>query len=774
MDSPATALPANEPRMEVLVGGACELHLDDGRVLRGDLQPAPTDATHWQLQWPDGTVQDVQRQSALLLRLAVAARPAAHAARRFTLALPALQTLTAQCSGTHSAAHGGLWLDVQLPDGRPEAWLLPTRTLPLLHWLPEAGTPRAVAPRNVAELWAALDRPHARRARHLGQALVDAGLLTPAALARALHAQTDADTHGQPHRPLGELLVAQGVLGAPQLAAALADWMGLPVVDLRDFTPDPEALRRVPRALAERGPVLPLALRDEVLVVAMADPWNQALVDELRFACEARVQPVAAAPEALSSALLRAYGVSVPAALAPGEASPDQVPLPGAGGAPRVGLHDLAAELVASGSSGDDQESVISESDNTLVRMINALITEAVKLRASDIHIETALPPRPVRVRLRIDGELMPCLELPARLRLAMVARLKIMADLDIAEHRKPQDGKISFARFGGPKVELRVVTVPTHAGLEDVVLRLLSGLRPMPLDEIGLAPDNLAALRDTIVKPYGLILICGPTGCGKTTTLHSVMRELNSDQRKIWTAEDPVEIVQDGLRQVQMNPRIGWTFANAMRTFLRADPDVIMIGEMRDEETARIAVEASLTGHLVLSTLHTNSAPESITRLLEIGLDPFMFSDSLLAILAQRLVRRLCPHCRVREPMDAQALAALAQDHAASANGRGEAADTLVERWRQTYGEADGRVFAWRHAGCPRCDHHGYRGRLGLHELMRADDTLREGIRHRAPAAELQAAALRAGMRTLRQDGIEKMLQGLTDLSEVVAATNQ
>jgi type II secretory ATPase GspE/PulE/Tfp pilus assembly ATPase PilB-like protein len=416
----------------------------------------------------------------------------------------------------------------------------------------------------------------------------------------------------------------------------------------------------------------------------------------------------------------------------------------------------------------------VSESDNTLVRMINALIGEAVRLRASDIHVETAPAPRPVRVRLRVDGELVPCLELPSRLRYAVVARLKIMAELDIAEHRKPQDGKISFARFGGPKVELRVVTVPTHNGLEDVVLRLLSGLRPMPLDEIGLDEANLALLRETVAKPYGLVLICGPTGCGKTTTLHSVLRELNTDRRKIWTAEDPVEIEQEGLRQVQMNPRIGWTFAKAMRTFLRADPDVIMIGEMRDEETARIAVEASLTGHLVLSTLHTNSAPESITRLLEIGLDPFMFSDSLLAILAQRLVRRLCPHCRVAEPMSPDALVALAHDYSASAGGHGPAQDELLARWQARHGDADGQVRAWRHQGCVQCDHQGYRGRLGLHELMHADDTIREGIRHRAPAAELQAAALHAGMRTLRQDGIEKMLQGLTDLPEVIAATNQ
>ncbi|MBL8341434.1 MAG: Flp pilus assembly complex ATPase component TadA [Rubrivivax sp.] len=616
-------------------------------------------------------------------------------------------------------------------------------------------------------------------------ALVDAGQISPKALAQALQEQADRRERGEPHMLVGQLLVQAGALRAQQLAVALSDWMGVPMVDLREFTPEPAALQRVPRALAERAQALPLAERDERLVVAMADPWNRALLEELRFAAGARIQPVAAAPQALAAAVLRAYGVVVPALGAEpfdGAAAAGAGPAVPAVAALRTDLRELAAELAAAGSGGDDEQRV-AESDNTLVRMVNALITEAVRLRASDIHIETAPPPRPVRVRLRIDGELVPCLELPARLRYALVARLKIMAELDISEHRKPQDGKIPFARFGGPKVELRVVTVPTHGGLEDVVLRILSGLKPMPIDDIGLAPANLAALREVIAKPYGLVLICGPTGCGKTTTLHSVLRELNTDKRKIWTAEDPVEIVQEGLRQVQVNSRIGWTFAQAMRTFLRADPDVVMIGEMRDEETARIAIEASLTGHLVLSTLHTNSAPESITRLLEIGLDPFMFSDSLLAILAQRLVRRLCPHCRVGEPLSDEALAALAADYLASAGGHraegsaegsAESSAELVARWRAEHGDAQGRVRQWRHAGCVHCEHHGYHGRLGLHELMRADDAVRESIRHHAGAAELQAQALAAGMRTLRQDGIEKMLQGLTDLPEVLAASNQ
>jgi type II secretory ATPase GspE/PulE/Tfp pilus assembly ATPase PilB-like protein len=807
--------PRTEPRIEVLVGGACELHIDDGRVLRGELQPAPHEGHDYHLR-SDGDVQRVPRAGVRLLRLATPRRvrpagwsePAEGGAtgRPLAIALPSLQALTVSCTGSHSAPHGGLWLDVQLPDGAGETWHVPPRSLPLLRWLGR-GAARPAAPRNVAELWAALDRPPQRHARHLGMALVDAGRISPKALAQALQEQSERRERGEPHLLIGQLLVRRGALGPEQLAVALADWMGVPMVDLRDFAPEPAALERVPRALAERAQALPLAERDERLVVAMADPWHRALLDELRFASGVRIQPVAAAAPALAAALLRAYGVMLPAAgvmptsgaSAAGPGGDSQAPhamtmlqagvahedpplelslSPLSPLALRTDLHELAAELVTAGSAADDQERVTSESENTLVRAVNALITEAVRLRASDIHIETAPPPKPVRVRLRIDGELVPCLELPARLRHALVARLKIMAELDIAEHRKPQDGKIPFARFGGPKVELRVVTVPTHGGLEDVVLRLLSGLEPMPIDHIGLSAPNLAALREVIARPYGLVLICGPTGCGKTTTLHSVMRELNTGKRKIWTAEDPVEIVQEGLRQVQVNPRIGWTFAAAMRTFLRADPDVVMIGEMRDEETARIAVEASLTGHLVLSTLHTNSAPESITRLLEIGLDPFMFSDSLLAILAQRLVRRLCTQCRSGEPMSDEVLRALADEYVASAHrspggAGGGGADEVIMRWRADHADAQGRVRQWRHQGCVHCEHHGYRGRMGLHELMRADDAVREGIRHHLGAAELQAAALAGGMRTLRQDGIEKMLQGLTDLPEVLAASN-
>jgi type II secretory ATPase GspE/PulE/Tfp pilus assembly ATPase PilB-like protein len=585
--------------------------------------------------------------------------------------------------------------------------------------------------------------------------LIERGLIDAATLRRALLAQERT----LPHRLLGQLLVDAGAFSPAQLNGALSEWLGVNEVDLRLLTPAAEALERLPRAIAEREGVLPLMVRGDTLVAAVPDPWDHTLLDQLRFVSELRIVPVIAVPGTLAPAVARAYSSAAPR---PGNAS-----------APRD-THDLAAELAANGPAPAEADSaIVSESDNTLVRLVNRLIGEAIERRASDIHIQSVEPPQPMSVRLRIDGNLVHHLELPASYRFALVARLKIMADLDISEHRKPQDGKIDFARFGGPHVELRIVTVPTRHGHEDVVLRLLSGLKPMPLDSIGLAEPNLAGLRLLMSRPYGLILICGPTGCGKTTTLHSVLREMNTEERNIWTAEDPVEITQAGLRQVQVNARIGWTFAAAMRTFLRADPDVIMIGEMRDEETARIAVEASLTGHLVMSTLHTNSAAESVTRLLEIGIDPFTFADSLLGVMAQRLVRRLCTACRRPEPMADDSLQGLARDYLGGGVSADQGSAALIERWRRQHGDEQGRLRAWHRHGCEQCDGHGYRGRLGLHELLVADERLRLLIHRRAPASELLAAALAGGMVTLRQDGIDKVLAGLTDMSEVIAATN-
>jgi len=611
-------------------------------------------------------------------------------------------------------------------------------------------------------LWQLVSSPHpvVGSAKHLGEALVNAGMVRPAELAEALRLQRQERERGE-HQLTGQLLVKRGALSQDQLRQVIAAWLGDYVVHPGQLEPEAAALALVPRQIAERESVLPLLAREDALVLLMADPRDRVLLDELRFLTQRRIIALSAAPGTLAPAIAKAY------------AAPERPT--DAGGSPRATARELAGTLVDTQPESEAQAGdVVNESDNTLVRLVNSVIAEAIAQRASDIHIETELPPQPVRLRLRIDGELRPYLDLPARYRFAIVARIKIMASMDISEHRKPQDGKIDFSRFGGPPVELRVVTVPTSRGLEDVVLRLLAGAKPLPLDGIGLSSANLVSLRRMVQMSYGLVLVCGPTGCGKTTTLHSVISDINTAGRKIWTAEDPIEITQSGLRQVQVNPRIGWTFAAAMRTFLRADPDVIMIGEMRDEETARIAIEASLTGHLVLSTLHTNSAPESIARLLEIGLDPFNFSDSLLAILAQRLVRRLCTGCRKAEPADAQTLDTLAEQYLASTPDSGPAARAAqIARWRADHGRPDGQVMLWRRTGCAACEQSGYRGRLGIHELMLSDDTIRQHIRHRAPAGEIRHSALAAGMRTLRQDGIDKVLKGLTDMNEVLAATN-
>jgi type II secretory ATPase GspE/PulE/Tfp pilus assembly ATPase PilB-like protein len=624
-------------------------------------------------------------------------------------------------------------------------------------------------PKTPEDLWHLLQNPQssAHGARHLGEALVQSGVITPDQLRLALQTQVEERKLGV-YRQLGRQLVDKGVLSESQLRHVIAGWLGNRVIDARLYHFDQEALALVPRYVAEREAVLPMLAHEDILVVLMADPLDKRLLDELRFMTQRRIVSVLAAPGTLMPSIARAYEPEK------GIAAPN----PSASNT-RSSARDLALDLqTANEGSNEPEADVVSESDNTLVRLINSLIEEAIAQKASDIHIETEPAPKKVKIRFRLDGELSPYLEVESRFRYALVARIKIMAGMDISEHRKPQDGKIDFSRFGGTRTELRVVTVPTTGGLEDVVLRLLAGSKPMPVDRIGLSAHNLTDLRRMAQKPYGLILVCGPTGSGKTTTLHSLISDINTDSRKIWTAEDPIEITQTGLRQVQMNPRIGWTFAAAMRTFLRADPDVIMIGEMRDEETARIAVEASLTGHLVMSTLHTNSAPESVTRLLEIGIDPFNFSDSLLAILAQRLVRRLCQHCVETRPAEEEEIRALATQYLDGVQRVDDHdVDAQIERWKAEHGVDDGqggrylRTFIKK--GCEVCEGRGLKGRLGIYELMLNNDGIRHHIRHRSSAGEIRSAALHDGMRTLRQDGIEKVVAGLTDLSEVIAATN-
>lgn len=434
-------------------------------------------------------------------------------------------------------------------------------------------------------------------------------------------------------------------------------------------------------------------------------------------------------------------------------------------------LADMDGGPIDDGSNDDSLESAAA--DNELVKFVNKVIIDAYNQKVSDIHIEPMPGKFKTGIRFRIDGSLVPYVEVPAHFRQAMVTRLKIMCDLDISERRKPQDGKIKFKKYGPLDIELRVATIPSAGGVEDVVMRILAAGEPIPLEKLGLTAHNKARLEATVSKPYGLFYVCGPTGSGKTTTLHSILKFLNTPDTKIWTAEDPVEITQKGLRQVQINKKAGIDFALVMRAFLRADPDIIMVGESRDKETVSMGVEASLTGHMVFSTLHTNSAPESITRLLDMGMDPFNFADALLGILAQRLAKKLCD-CKQAYVPDAEELRLFAAEYAEElrhsqawkADYAGES-KKMVDKWLQIYGDG-GQLKLYKAVGCEKCNGSGYKGRVGLHELMVADDAVKKLIQERARVAELFSAAVEGGMRTLKMDGMEKVMMGLTDLKMV------
>ena len=422
----------------------------------------------------------------------------------------------------------------------------------------------------------------------------------------------------------------------------------------------------------------------------------------------------------------------------------------------------------------EETVNVSEEVESELVRLVNKVIMDAYRQGVSDIHIEPLPGNGRTSIRFRKDGSLVPYIDISSSYRNALVARIKIMCDLDTSERRKPQDGKIKFNKYGPLDIELRVATIPSSGGVEDVVMRILAAGDAIPLDNLGVLPQNLERLRGAIEKPYGLFFVCGPTGSGKTTTLHSVLQYLNTPDTKIWTAEDPVEITQKGLRQVQVNRKAGLDFATVMRAFLRADPDIIMVGEMRDKETVSIGIEASLTGHLVLATLHTNSAPESIVRLLDMGMDPFNFADALLGILAQRLCKRLCTRCKLAYVPRAEEIEYLLTEFCAELvntaafirDPEGGRAKVLAG-WRERYAQADGSFTLYRAVGCAECNL-GYNGRMGLHELMIGTDKVKQLLQEHARVAELLAAALEDGMLTLKMDGIEKVLQGLVDFRTV------
>ena len=598
-------------------------------------------------------------------------------------------------------------------------------------------------------------------AMKLGELLLEARLITSEQLAEALRLQA-----ANRRRHLGDILVDMGVVTVRQIHMALADKLGIPFVNVREFRVDPLALELLSAGAAARYRALPLVQMGDSLVVAVENPLAMDFVQELRVLTGRIIVPVIANPADLRLRIAKEYA-SLELAAAAVDADTDSMQaLSGAGLGSRdvtqIHVEDLASALARETSAPvetKDNESDARVTDNALVRLVNKIIIDAHTQGASDIHIESNFGKANTRIRFRKDGDLEDYLELQPAYCNALVSRIKIMANLDISEHRHSQDGKIAFGKVGPVPIDLRVAVVPTSNNREDVVLRILGGVEPLPLEELGLPGRDLDELRKMISRSYGLFLVCGPTGSGKTTTLHSVLHHINRPDIKIWTAEDPVEITQSGLRQVQINSRIGWTFAAAMRAFLRADPDVIMVGEMRDAETTRIGIEASLTGHLVFSTLHTNSAAESVVRLLDLGMDPFNFADALIGILSQRLARKLCSKCK-RSHVGSEAEIAELLDEYCAETDLDKAA--VLQQWRKDFA-SDGVLVLYEASGCEAC-RGGYKGRVGVYELLSGTPDVKQLVRSRASVPQIVVAARAGGMRLLRQDAIEQILRGILD----------
>ncbi|MFA5940461.1 MAG: ATPase, T2SS/T4P/T4SS family [Sinimarinibacterium sp.] len=619
------------------------------------------------------------------------------------------------------------------------------------------------------ELKQALQMQKRRPSMKLGDILMETGFISPGQLTVALGFQAN-----NRQRRLGDILIEMGAVTMRQVQMAMSQKLGIPFVDAGLFRLNPLALELVTPSFAFRHQVLALLRLGESLVVAVENPLAMDFAQELRFLTKLTIVPVIANPKELRARIAREYAHIEPVETAGGHDGGDAQIREGQRGADlvRVNVEDLTSELARQASSSrqttEESEPEPRVTDNTLVRLVNKIIMDAHAQGASDIHIESNIGNTSTRIRFRKDGDLEDYLELQPAYRSALVSRIKIMAGLDISEHRHSQDGKIAFSRFGGVPIELRVVIVPTANNLEDVVLRILGGTEPLPLDKLGFSERDLGELTRMVSRSYGLILVCGPTGSGKTTTLHSVLHHINRPDLKIWTAEDPVEITQPGLRQVQIHAGIGWTFAAAMRTFLRADPDVIMVGEMRDVETTKIGIEASLTGHLVFSTLHTNSAAESVVRLLDLGMDPFNFADALIGILSQRLARKLCTRCRKAHVAEDKELQVLAQEYCA---GTKLDPATVVARWHETY-TRDGQLLLHEAVGCEACTG-GYKGRIGVYELLSGTPHVKDLIRARGSVPLVQEAAMEGGMRLLHQDAIEKALSGVIDLASARAASS-
>jgi type II secretory ATPase GspE/PulE/Tfp pilus assembly ATPase PilB-like protein len=610
-------------------------------------------------------------------------------------------------------------------------------------------------------------RPNAR----LGDILIEAGAITQQQLDQALAIQSQ---HRE--RRIGDILIDLGAVSVRLIQFALSDKLGIPYVNVRAFPIGLGVLEMIDTAFAIRHQVLPLLQTPQSLVVAVENPLAVGFLQDLRFQTSMTVDAVIADPQELKERISKEYSALDSRALAKttgGSSTALDGALPGQDASVfRSNVMDLTSQLARETKSAQrSAKDVLSDarvSENTLVRLVNKIIIEAHAQGASDIHIESNAGNAYTRIRFRKDGDLEDYLELPQAYSNSLVSRIKIMAELDISERRHPQDGKIDFGKHGPLAIELRVAVIPTANNLEDVVLRILSASDALPMDQVGFSAPDLAVVKKMISRTFGLMLVCGPTGSGKTTTLHSLLREINRPDLKIWTAEDPVEITQRGLRQVQVNAKIDWTFAAAMRAFLRADPDVIMVGEMRDVETTKIGIEASLTGHLVFSTLHTNSAAESVIRLLDLGMDPFNFADALIGVLSQRLTRKLCPSCKQSRIATDAEINDLLDEYCFNTHlDRND----LLRRWQREYW-TDGHLILRDPAGCEACKD-GYKGRVVVYELLTASAEVKHLIRSRAAVPQVLEVAQREGMVSLRQHALHHVLQGTVDLASARAVAS-
>ncbi len=537
-----------------------------------------------------------------------------------------------------------------------------------------------------------------------------------------------------------EMLTDELKIAKKDIGRSLSKYYRIPFVNYNSNVPIPgELLMGLKVPFMRKNFWVPLCLEEEKVVVAIDNPYDIRKVDDVKalFPGKPIKFCVALKQDILEYVSLFTHDEKEMAA-----------------------IDDIISQLKEEADEIEEAESSFGEEDSAVVQLVNKIILDAFERGASDIHVEPYPGKESTHVRIRVDGNCHLYQTIPYNFKNAVISRIKIMSDLDIAERRKPQDGKINFKKYGGKDIELRVATVPTQGGLEDVVMRILHSGEPIPLENMAFSEANYKNFISEIIKPYGIIFVCGPTGSGKTTTLHSALRHINKVDRKIWTAEDPVEITQKGLRQVQVKPKIGFDFATAMRAFLRADPDIIMVGEMRDKETTHIGIEASLTGHLVLSTLHTNSAPESITRLLDMGMDPFNFADAILCILAQRLVLTLCKDCKKPYKPDKEEYNELVREY-------GE--EAFKQHVNIPYNDD---LTLNKQEGCAVCNNTGYRGRMAIHELLIGTDEMKNMVQGKSKIEDVRNQAIKDGMTTLRQDGIEKIFSGHCDLLQIRKVT--